>query len=190
MSSNENITANITETSTIINNDDIEIKSKELLSTVLTKSLILVGMIALICVLIFIIGIILYCIIKKFRSNISSSPLRAMTLNKIMSQKPKNFEFRKLQNDSSLGNESNKVNVSLSEIRVKNLQLENNPNNCLELENIKKNKKKDDEINLNTGGNQVLSGSSSPGRDKKIQTKELVNNLGNSIDQYMFQENN
>jgi hypothetical protein len=188
MSSNENITANITENSTIINND-IEIKSKELLSTVLTKSLILVGMIALICVLIFIIGIILYCIIKKFRSNISS-PLSVMTLNKIMSQKPKNFEFRKLQNDSSLGNESNKVNVSLSEIRVKNLQLENNPNNCLELENIKKNKKKDDEINLNTGGNQVLSGSSSPGRDKKIQTKELVNNLGNSIDQYMFQENN
>lgn len=182
MSSNDIITANITENATIINND-IETKSKELLSSVVTKSLILVGMIALICILIFIIGIILYCIIKKFRSN-SSSSLEGISIN----TKPKNFEFRKLQNESSLGNEQNKVNVSLSEIRVKNLQLESNQNNVLEIES--NNKKKDDDIDLNTGNHQVLSGSSSPGRDNKIKTKELVNNLANSIDRYMFNEGN
>ena len=86
-------------------------KANDLFDYMLTKSLALCGMIALICVIILLIFIVIYCIIKKKKQRAVQSE-STFGLSSIMKDKSKpnsrHFEFKKLQNTSSMGN----VNVS------------------------------------------------------------------------------
>ena len=124
--------------------EDEKITSKltNVFDYLLTKSLFLCGTIALICVIILIIFIVIYCIVRKKRrsemdkDNVSLSMKQTTTSDR-------HFEFKKLPNSSTLSNDitSNiKDNISLSELRVKNLSLNNSA--ALSTDSGRKRKKK------------------------------------------------
>ena len=96
-------------------------KISELVDYVLSKSLLLFGLITVICIIILGIIIMIYCIIKKRKqSETHSNPGFGL---KDKGAGARHFEFKKLQNTSSFGGDvssSNKENMSLSEIRITN----------------------------------------------------------------------
>lgn len=127
--------------------------SKEILFFILTKSFILMGLIAFNCVLIFLIGMIIYLIIRRIRKS-NDSHLNIFPLNKIIPIQNNNvitnnkFEFHPLQNDSYIINEENNANISLSEMNAKGNKIHSN---CYDVdieEDIVKNKQIEKDVEI------------------------------------------
>ena len=170
-------------------------KANDLFDYMLTKSLALCGMIALICVIILLIFIVIYCNIKKKKQRAVQSE-STFGLSSIMKDKSKpnsrHFEFKKLQNTSSMGNDinsANKENMSLSEIRVKNLKLDANNSANLTSESgpntSDRGKKKKKGSRNNTEGED---GNNSSGRKKKVSQKKLEKEIKKQIGKYVNQD--
>ena len=154
-------------------------KISELVDYVLSKSLLLFGLITVICIIILGIIIMIYCIIKKRKqSETHSNPGFGL---KDKGAGARHFEFKKLQNISSFGGDvssSNKENMSLSEIRIKNLQMENK--NAVSNESVsergkkKKKGKKDNVENVD--------------EEKKVSQKKLEKEIKKQIGKYANQD--
>lgn len=176
-------------------NDTVSQKANDLFDYMLTKSILLCGMIALVCVIILLIFIVIYCILKKKKQREAQSDSN-YGLSSIMKDKTKqnsrHFEFKKLQNTSSMGSEinsANKENMSLSEIRVKNLKLDANNSSNLTSEsatnNSDRSKKKKKGSRNNTEGEE---GNNSSGREKKVSQKKLEKEIKKQIGKYVNQD--
>ena len=148
-------------------------KISELVDYVLSKSLLLFGLITVICIIILGIIIMIYCIIKKRKQGFGLKDKGAAGA--------RHFEFKKLQNTSSFGGDvssSNKENMSLSEIRIKNLQMENK--NAVSNESVsergkkKKKGKKDNVENVD--------------EEKKVSQKKLEKEIKKQIGKYANQD--
>ena len=121
----------------------------------------------------------IYCIIKKRKqSETHSNPGFGL---KDKGAGARHFEFKKLQNTSSFGGDvssSNKENMSLSEIRIKNLQMENK--NAVSNESVsergkkKKKGKKDNVENVD--------------EEKKVSQKKLEKEIKKQIGKYANQD--
>ena len=120
----------------------------------------------------------IYCIIKK-QSETHSNP--GFGLKDKGAAGARHFEFKKLQNTSSFGGDvssSNKENMSLSEIRIKNLQMENK--NAVSNESVsergkkKKKGKKDNVENVD--------------EEKKVSQKKLEKEIKKQIGKYANQD--
>lgn len=155
-------------------------KISELVDYVLSKSLLLFGLITVICIIILGIIIMIYCIIKKRKqSETHSNP--GFGLKDKGAAGARHFEFKKLQNTSSFGGDvssSNKESMSLSEIRIKNLQMENK--NAVSNESVsergkkKKKGKKDNVENVD--------------EEKKVSQKKLEKEIKKQIGKYANQD--
>ena len=90
-------------------------KISELVDYVLSKSLLLFGLIAVICIIILGIFIMIYCIIKKRKqSETRSDPGFGLSMKDKGTPGSRHFEFKKLQNTSSFGGDvasNNKKNM-------------------------------------------------------------------------------
>lgn len=109
-----------------ISNSSTTNKISEIVDYVLSKSLLLFGLIAVICIIIIGIIIMIYCILKKRKQKETRSD-PGFGLRDKGAPGSRHFEFKKLQNTSSFGGDvssNNKENMSLSEIRIKNLKME------------------------------------------------------------------
>lgn len=109
-----------------ISNSSTTNKISEIVDYVLSKSLLLFGLIAVICIIIIGIIIMIYCILKKRKQKETRSD-PGFGLRDKGAPGSRHFEFKKLQNTSSFGGDvssNNKENMSLSEIRIKNLKKE------------------------------------------------------------------
>ena len=109
-----------------ISNSSTTNKISEIVDYALSKSLLLFGLIAIICIIIIGIIIMIYCILKKRKQKETRSD-PGFGLRDKGAPGSRHFEFKKLQNTSSFGGDvssNNKENMSLSEIRIKNLKME------------------------------------------------------------------
>lgn len=160
-------------------------KISELVDYVLSKSLLLFGLIAVICIIILGIFIMIYCIIKKRKqSETHSDPGFGLSMKDKGTPGSRHFEFKKLQNTSSFGGDAasnNKENMSLSEIRIKNLKMENNLSNAVTNESVsergrkKKKAKKENVENVD-------------GEEKKVSQKKLEKEIKKQIGKYVNQD--
>ena len=85
--------------------------------------------------------IMIYCILKKRKQKETRSDPGFGLKDK----GAPHFEFKKLQNTSSFGGDvssNNKENMSLSEIRIKNLKMENKNSNAVSNESVSERGKK------------------------------------------------
>jgi len=129
------------------------ITTETTLNEKIQKTILLSGVVSMSIVLIVIIVIAIYCIIKN-KADEQSNNLKSFSANKVLAKNtplnPKqNLGFKSLQNSSSLGNDNNNQNNSLSEIKERNIKDEihniihgNNNESGIQKKSKKKNKNK------------------------------------------------
>ena len=121
----------------------------------------------------------IYCILKKRKQKETCSDPGFGLKDK----GAPHFEFKKLQNTSSFGGDvssNNKENMSLSEIRIKNLKMESKNSNAVSNESVsergkkKKKGKKDNVENVD--------------EEKKVSQKKLEKEIKKQIGKYANQD--
>jgi hypothetical protein len=160
------------------------ITTETTLNEKIQKTILLSGVVSMSIVLIVIIVIVIYCIIKN-KADEQSSNLKSFSANKVLAKNtplnPKqNLGFKSLQNSSSLGNDNNNQNNSLSEIKERNIKDEihniihgNNNESGIQKKSKKKNKNK-------KNASELIEEISS-----QNDTKDLEDNIKNQIKQFV-----
>ena len=126
----------------------------------LQKTILIFGMISISLIIIFLILIIIYCICKNRRESVNEKNhnilIEEQAIKNNINQNNNNPQnkFKKIPNSSTIGSDNIRQNMSLSEIKEKNLKDEihniihsANPNN--ESERKKKKKKNGKKMNRN-----------------------------------------
>lgn len=93
----------------------------------MSKTFMILGVFAMITIIILLIIAILYCYAKYKKASKGSNDVSSLSFPKVTPESGKHYDFKKIQNTSSVTNDGssvNKGNMSLSELRVQNLKLE------------------------------------------------------------------
>ena len=165
------------------------ITTETTLNEKIQKTILLSGVVSMSIVLIVIIVIAIYCIIKN-KADEQSNNLKSFSANKVLAKNtplnPKqNLGFKSLQNSSSLGNDNNNQNNSLSEIKERNIKdeihniIHGNNESAIPKKSKKKNKNKKNVTELIE---EISS------KNSQNDTKDLEDTIKNQIKQFVRED--
>ena len=165
------------------------ITTETTLNEKIQKTILLSGVVSMSIVLIVLIVIAIYCIIKN-KADEQSNNLKSFSANKVLAKNtplnPKqNLGFKSLQNSSSLGNDNNNQNNSLSEIKERNIKdeihniIHGNNESGIPKKSKKKNKNK-------KNATELIEEISS--KNSQNDTKDLEDTIKNQIKQFVRED--
>ena len=162
----------------------------------LQKTILICGMISTSIIIILLVFIVIYCIIKsiKDRNKINNKNIFVESTSKNTNNE--NIQdFKSVANSSTIGNESGNHNLSLSEIKEKNLKdvihniIHSANSNSNSDERRKRKRKNDKKSSRRTKYMEYIirraTRKDSKGNEEKISTKKLENDIKNQIKQFV-----
>ncbi|MBQ2139112.1 MAG: hypothetical protein II432_06860 [Erysipelotrichaceae bacterium] len=158
----------------------------------LQKTILICGMISTSIIIILLVFIVIYCIIKsiKDRNKINNKNIFVESTSKNTNNE--NIQdFKSVANSSTIGNESGNHNLSLSEIKEKNLKdeihniIHSANSNSNSDERRKRKRKNGKKSSRSTDDDDISPRKDSKGNEEKISTKKLENDIKNQIKQFV-----